>query len=96
MVSSQAIVTCFRKYMAVKGVASRSECGWFHLLSILISCVCLIEMSVIPVLRGLYFDIPNLYRSTGILVFLFVISSIMTFIPLVALSVIRLHYVNKR
>jgi len=78
-----SIKTCFNKYATFSGRASRSEFWFFYLFTILLSAVTLV---IDTMLLGYY---SYGFSPTN------TISAIITFLPSLAVSVRRLHDVNR-
>lgn len=82
----QAIINVFTKYATFKGRARRSEFWWFRLFESIIFAL----IMIIEVINGLTFAPPfNFFGPISLLV------SLIVFLPDIALSIRRLHDINK-
>ncbi len=78
-----AVITCFKKFITIKGRASRSEFWWFALFSIIMSYGLKLFIDV-----GIFgFEFQSLSPSS-------VMWSIITFFPWICLYARRLHDIN--
>ncbi len=79
-----AVITCFKKFITIKGRASRSELWWFYLFMIITGKLLSFFIDI-PIFR---FDFPPMNAPfLGIL-------TIITFIPLICVIIRRFHDVN--
>lgn len=83
----ESVNTCFKqKYADFNGRASRSEYWWFALLYFLV-------LMVVMVLTGGMMDESGGFSTIGLIAFLLVVA--VFFVPSLAVSVRRLHDIDK-